>query len=102
MVELFFVVNDSIAGEITDQKGVIHHDGWSKDGVHYVGLLATYPVKTDKITSAGEAIMEPVTSALAFSPLPKADYKGNVTFVSLWKPLHLIHNHTTNDDLFDL
>ena len=27
MVELFFVVNDSIAGEITDQKGVIHHDG---------------------------------------------------------------------------
>ena len=80
MVELFFVVNDSIAGEITNQKGVIHHDGWSKDGVHYVGLLATYPVKTDKITPAGEAIMEPVTSALAFSPLPKADYKGKCLF----------------------
>ena len=76
MVELFFVVNDSIVVEITGQKGVIHHDGWSQDGTHYVGLLATYPVKSDKITPAGEAIMEPVTSALAFSPLPKADCKG--------------------------
>ena len=72
MVELFFVVNDSIAGEISNQKGVIHHDGWSKDGVHYVGLLATYPVKTDKITPAGETIMKPVTSALALFSSTKA------------------------------
>ena len=23
-------------------------------------------------------------------------------FILLWKPLHLIHNHTTDDDIFDI
>ena len=76
MVELFIIVNDKIAEEMKGQKGVINYDGWTKDTVHYLGLLATYPVESEKYTSAGEVVMEPVTSALAFSPLPKADCKG--------------------------
>ena len=76
MVELGIIVMEKIAKELKGQKGVIHHDGWTKDQRHYLRLLATYPVKSDKKTSKWEPpIMEPVTSALAFSSFRRSSMK---------------------------
>ena len=80
MVELFFVVNDSITGEITDQKGVIHHDGWLKDGVHYVGLLATYPGDTSAIFGPPHLARATVYfRPLFFAPILAMDFAHEVS-----------------------
>ena len=40
-----FVVEEKVAAEMKGKEGMIYHDGWSKFGVHYVCLFASYMVE---------------------------------------------------------
>ena len=92
MLQLSLIVEKKIASEMAGKKGIIMHDGWSKFSRHYLAIMASYLVPTDKRDRRGLVIMEPVITLLTCTTLPQleedndddADSEFNICFVFLF------------------
>ena len=63
------IVEKNVASEMAGKKGIIMHDGWSKFVQHYLAIMATDMVSTDRRDSRGAVIMEPVITLLPCTKL---------------------------------
>ena len=52
---------------MSGKVGAIFHDGWSSDGVHYLGLFASYELKKDNNVSEVEINWLSISPLLFFS-----------------------------------
>ena len=82
LIWLVFVVEEKVAAEMKGKKGMIYHDGWSKFGVHYVCLFASYMVE---LSEKGK--FEFVMTLITVSTLPH-DEDDNSTAVGFNAKTH--------------
>ena len=82
LIWLVFVVEEKVAAEMKGKKGMIYHDGWSKFGVHYVCLFASYMVE---LSEKGK--FESVMTLITVSTLPY-DEDDNSTAVAFNAEAH--------------
>ena len=64
-------VEKKLAAEMqTAGRGSIVHDGWSKRGIHYLALFATYPAtRVEMVNELFTEVTKNVISLLSVSPL---------------------------------
>ena len=77
LVWLTFIVEEKIAAEMKGKRGMIYHDGWTKFGVHYVCLFASYMVKCPGVELAKNSFKS-VMTLITVSTLPH-DEDDNAT-----------------------
>ena len=78
ILELTKLVESKIKLELKDTHcGAIMHDGWTKSGVHYVGLCATYMRKLRTIKH-GKVVMESVPELTLVSCSPMSGVESKI------------------------
>ena len=74
-----YIVEEKIAAEVAGKKGCIIHDGWSHQGTHFVGLMASYMTRPQ---SGKLECTQNVIRLLQCSTLPNDEDEGKI--ISLW------------------
>ena len=84
LFELVILVEEAISKEmLATTSGGLMHDGWTCNGVHYLGLFGCYNVKRVEVENSKKIMKEyPVSTLLSVAPLAVVEEEGH-DFVDL-------------------